>query len=105
MTSGSGNGHPFSWPIAEFARSIGAKHLAMLVGYFDDSGTHSNSKVCLTAGIIADTVIWDRIERPWKAQLRRGGYSWFHAVDCEHGENEFETTDRPRREAFAMGLS
>jgi len=108
MIADMGNGHPFSWPIAEFARSIGAKHLAMLVGYFDDSGTHAGSSVCMLAGLISSTDHWDRFEHDWKARLltrRDQGITWFHAFDCEHGFNEFKSTDRPLRESFAFGLS
>jgi len=108
MTDVMGNGHPFSWPIAEFAHSIGAKHVAMLVGYFDDSGTHDRSSVCLLAGVISNSVYWGRIEQEWAARLltrRAQGITWFHAFDCEHGHNEFKDIRRDLREPFAYGLS
>jgi hypothetical protein len=108
MTADMGSGQPFSWPVLEFARSIGAKSLAMLVGYFDDSGTHAGSPVCLLAGLISNTLYWDRLERDWKDRLltrRNQGITWFHAFDCEHGFDEFKTTPRPLRESFAFGLS
>ena len=101
-----GYSHPFSWPIAEFARSIGAKSLAMLVAYLDDSGTHREAPVCLLAGFVANSVLIDRFERQWKDELgTREGLSWFHAVDCEEGEGEFQHMPRPLREALAFGLS
>ena len=67
MTNDPGNGHPFSWPISEFAHSIGAKSLAMLVGYFDDSGTHRGSGVCVIAGLVSNSIYWGRLELEWQA--------------------------------------
>jgi len=78
----------------------------MLVAYFDDSGTHKAAPVCLLAGFIANSVLIDRLERDWKAELgTRENISWFHASDCEEGEGEFENMPRPLRDSLAFGLS
>ncbi len=78
----------------------------MLVGYFDDSGTHRAAPVCVLAGFIANSVLVDRLERDWRTELQtRRDLSWFHAVDCEEGEGEFATMPRPLRDSLAFGLS
>lgn len=104
--SGSGG----YWPIMEFTRSIqgaASKHgaVAVLVGYFDESGISKQDPLVLVAGAVADSVIWSRLELPWKEHLGTTRVDWFHAVDCEHGEGEFKHIDRPFRQSLVYALS
>ena len=54
------------WQIQEYAYSIGAKHMAMIVAYFDESGTHHQSKVISISGLVGTVDEWNRLEIPWK---------------------------------------
>jgi hypothetical protein len=103
------------WPIEEFARSIlggSSKHkaVAVLVGYFDESGISQNQPIALAGGAVADSVVWSRIELPWRRALSDEKsigkrISCFHAFDCEQGEGEFSSVRRPLRDALAWRLS
>ncbi len=98
------------WPITEFVSVLHpapSKHkaIAMLVGYFDETGIGGRDKVVMVAGAVTDSVEWSRLELPWRAYLRQHQKRVYHAVDCEHGEGEFERTDRPLREALTYALS
>ena len=107
--------HLHYWPIEEFAQSVlgsASKHkaVAVLVGYFDESGISANDHIALTGGAVADSMTWASIERPWKKWLSAGQFcereiSCFHAVDCEHGQREFFPMERPLREALSDKLS
>ena len=88
------------WPIEEFARSIGARSLAMLTAFLDDTGTHAGSPVIGVLGMVSNSMHWARIEFSWKSKLKAKGLSCFHAVDCEHGNGEFEHMQSPDRLAL-----
>ena len=82
----------------------------MLVAYFDESGITPGNHTVLTGGAVADSMTWARIESPWRKWLSPGqfcekGISCFHATDCENGEKEFSSIDRPFRDAMAWKLS
>jgi len=96
------------WPILAFAHSIlGCQEsvMAFLIGYLDESGTHSASRVVSISGLVSDSIAWSRIEKPWKENLATTGVSWFHAVDCENGTHEFFGKQRALRESLLRGLS
>lgn len=69
------------FPILEFSYAIRGKRggIVMLVGYFDESGTHDQSKVVSIAGLVGDTLEWSRLERPWKENLATSRIPVFHA--------------------------
>ncbi|MGH9550329.1 MAG: DUF3800 domain-containing protein, partial [Terriglobales bacterium] len=71
----------------------------------DESGISDPSTVTVVGGIVADTVEWMELQRPWREHLAVTGASWFHAVDCEHGTGEFATIDGKFRESLIWGLS
>lgn len=94
------------WPISEFAQSIGARNLAMLVAYFDESGTHGNkSKAVCISGFVGTSTEWARLEKPWSEHLLTLGVSTFHASECEAGTGEFFGKHRGLRESLANGLT
>ncbi len=70
---------------------------AMLSAYFDESGTHDDSKVFVVAGLIAPVEKWERLSESWTKTLRREGLEHFHMVDCCHGVGLFEGWDAIRR--------
>ena len=77
----------------------------MLVGYFDESGTERNHEIALYAGMVADSVMWSRIEQRWGAKLDQYGLSHYHAVDCENGEGEFSGMSRGIRDSLTNYFS
>lgn len=57
--------------------------------YFDESGIHSGSEITVIAGFLGDEDAWQRLDDGWRMKLDEFELSWFHAVDCEHGNGEF----------------
>ncbi len=55
----------------------------MLVGYFDESGTHSDSKVMGVGGFVADSHAWKKVRQHWRPVLQKYGVTHFHATDLE----------------------
>ena len=74
------------WPIEEYVRATcgpGNRRLAVLVAYFDESGTHGDAaKVVAVSGFLGDSMAWAQLERPWKKALAQRGHQYFHATDC-----------------------
>ncbi len=81
-----------SFPGLEFDGAVDGyqKKKPMLVAYFDESGTHDQSKVVCIAGLVGTAIEWSRIERPWEENLRTTRVPWFHANDCEEGIKLFD---------------
>ncbi len=72
------------FPILEFAyatRGTRSGVMAMLVAYFDESGTHDRSKVVSIAGLVGDTKEWARLEAPWAENLATSRIEVFHASE------------------------
>jgi hypothetical protein len=64
-----------------------------IIAYSDE--TERPHKVSGVAGYWGLARNWETFESLWKAKLEVYGLSEFHAVDCEHGRNEYEgRTDR-----------
>lgn len=57
--------------------------------YFDESGIHSGSDITVIAGFLGDDNAWLRLDNEWRGKLDEFELSWFHAVDCEHGQGAF----------------
>jgi hypothetical protein len=43
----------------------------MLTGYFDDSGTHSNSEIVVMAGFVGTGEQWQKFEKTWADKLSK----------------------------------
>lgn len=92
------------WSIEDFSQSIGARSLAMLTVFLDDTGTHRDSQVVGLLGMVSPMAEWARFETAWKKQLKIFGVSAFHAVDCERGNKAFQGIEKPERDALKRRL-
>jgi hypothetical protein len=62
--------------------------VAVLQGYFDDSGTHDGSRVVAIGGFIAREEQWQEFEREWKERVL-SQCKVFRMADLENGYGEF----------------
>lgn len=62
-----------------------ARRLAVFnsVGYFDEAGIHSQSRVIVVAGYVASKRDWRRLEIKWKKALKKEGVDYYHTTDIE----------------------
>lgn len=64
----------------------------MLIGYFDESGTHNEAPVAAIAGYIARVEDWEPIEIQWRqalTPLAAKGVKTFHMAHCRGQWGEF----------------
>jgi hypothetical protein len=66
---------------------LDAEHrfVAMIRGYFDDSGTHAASRIAVVGGILADDVQHDRLKETWDTILARHQLPYFHLTRFKAG--------------------
>ncbi|HEY1203274.1 MAG: hypothetical protein ABSH46_18915 [Bryobacteraceae bacterium] len=64
--------------------------LSGLSGYFDDAGKIHDQPSVAIGGFIGRKEQWERLCSDWDALLLRHEIKYFHGVDCEHGNNEFD---------------
>lgn len=79
--------------------------LLAVLAYFDESGTHEQSKVITLAGFIATAKRWEVFERKWKDALRRANLSAFHMTDFENRQREFSQLDNEARLRLIVKLA
>jgi hypothetical protein len=77
---------------------------AMLSAYFDESGTHPNSPICVVAGLVAPPLQWERLTVEWQRVLDSEGLPDFHMKDFAHSRNAFEGWDKERRDRLIRRL-
>lgn len=77
----------------------------MLAGYFDESGTSDRDVYALYGGIVADTVIWSRIEVRWLKKLTEFGIEQYHAAELENRLGDFQPYSRGIRDALTNYFS
>ncbi|HEY8795748.1 MAG TPA: DUF3800 domain-containing protein [Gemmatimonadaceae bacterium] len=58
--------------------------------YFDESGTHAESLVCVVAGVVASAPDWKEFTRDWQRVMERARINTFHATDCANGGGDFK---------------
>lgn len=63
--------------------------------YFDESGTHAQSRVTMIGGYVATCDVWKAIEAQWNEVLTNQGLSWFHMTDAMEQRGEFELIETP----------
>lgn len=72
----------------------------MFGAFFDDSGTHPASRVCLFAGYVAPQEEWERFAVEWRALLRDANVPYFRAYDCVRGDGVFAGVSEAEREGY-----
>jgi len=69
------------------------KLMLMLMGYFDGSGSHSNSKVLTLCGFLGEGSAWENFCDPWNAVLDKPQWpnrpKELHMYDCAHALGDF----------------
>lgn len=75
----------------------------MLVAYFDESGTHGNSRIVTLTGLVGRLPEWTRLEAPWRKRL--GDIKCFHAVDCAATDKAFSHLNKTAAAALSADLS
>jgi hypothetical protein len=64
--------------------------VAVLHGYFDDSGTHSGSDCIVFAGLLSLADKWLTFNEQWESALNDFGLDYFHMADFVGGYREYE---------------
>ncbi len=98
------------YPVAELAdlvcsASAQFKVLAMLRGYFDDTGTHKRSPLVGVAGFVGDIAAWTALETEWQVKLQGYGVPDFHAYHCAQNEGDFAGMSQTERGCLVMELA
>lgn len=70
---------------------------AMLSAYFDESGTHPGSPICVVAGLVASPKQWARFTPAWLKILDDFGLPEFHMKHCAHFQGPFAKWDKATR--------
>jgi hypothetical protein len=71
--------------------------MAMFTAYFDESGTHADSRVVCMAGYVSTVVAWEQLGTEWKRMCDEEGIKVLHRVDLENFKKEFKGWDETRR--------
>jgi hypothetical protein len=68
----------------------------ILTGYFDESGTHAGSELCLMAGFVGDARQWRKFEKRASKLFKRFRVDIFHCIDVRRSDKDFAgwTVDR-----------
>ena len=72
----------------------------MLRAYFDESGIHAGSPVCVVAGLIASPSLCKDLELAWRHHLRQFDLPYFHAKDFAKGNSPYRHWGAARRREF-----
>lgn len=76
----------------------------MLSAYFDESGTHDDSPVCVVAGLLAPPLQWERLTADWQRILDEVGIPEFHMSECSPGGGIFKDWPKEAREKLIRRL-
>jgi hypothetical protein len=80
----------------------------LILGYFDESGTHAEAAVTMIAGYVATAEVWAVISEAWASELAPlsdYGINWFHTGDCLHGARGWRRVPRAKRDHLVERLS
>jgi hypothetical protein len=61
----------------------------MLIGYFDESGTHDDAVITSVAGFISTADNWQAFNEEWKRVLDHWELEYFHMKECAHCVGDF----------------
>jgi len=73
----------------------------ILVGYFDESGTHDSAEITSVAGFVSTPERWQRFDDEWRRVLNQWGLEYFHMKECAHfngGFAQFKKNETGRRQ-------
>lgn len=87
------------------SRSAPRRVIALLCAYFDDTGTHRDSRVVGIAGMIGEMSDWSSFDAKWVAKIAQYGLSDFHATDCDNVAPEFDRLSGTERDALLRELA
>ncbi len=76
----------------------------VLIGYFDESGTHAGSKSLAIGGFVGPEKRWRRFEREWSQELPSEGVPHKHMSDLESCRGLFASWDKVRARSFQVRL-
>lgn len=76
----------------------------MLIGYFDDSGTHDSTRAVTMAGYLAPDNEWHAFELSAARLFKEYGITLFHAKHFYQGQNQFRGWTPMRQLMFATEL-
>ena len=76
----------------------------MMRAYFDDSGTHTGSRVMVMGGLCGTVAQWDEFEQAWAAKLAeplpgKPPLRKFHLSECNAGRGQFEGYSEAEQDA------
>lgn len=75
---------------------------AMLTACLDES---QNGPIFCVSGVLLGRKGLRALHREWSRELRLANLSYYHAVDCAHGLEEFEGMDKDRRMSLHKRMS
>lgn len=67
----------------------------MIGAYFDDAGTHRDSRVVVLAGYIGPVSEWELLEAEWAGFLQRESLRFYHSVECVAARGPFAGRSNP----------
>jgi hypothetical protein len=71
--------------------------MASFAAYFDESGTHGDSRILTLAGYVAKVEQWVEFSREWDELLKQENLTHFHMSKFEARQGEFAGWDNERR--------
>jgi len=75
--------------------------MTMLVGYFDDSGSHTESEVIVIGGFVATSLEWLGFESQWEAALKEFEIGMFRMSKWSNRAPPFDWPDEKRHACLA----
>lgn len=78
--------------------------MASLVAYFDESGTHRQSKVVVVAGFVAPESNWEAFASLWEKLLAEYGLDSFHMNAFENRFGKFKKMTEEKRQEIHRRL-
>jgi hypothetical protein len=76
----------------------------MVEAYFDESGTHRDSRLMCVAGYLIDGDQCRRFQTEWDSVLAKHGVPYFHMSDCAHGTGVFSNISKAARSEICRSL-
>jgi len=87
-----------------FGRGAGDRWIAVIGGFFDDSGTHPESALVVLGGLLGTEAQWDQFHAEWSALVARplpekpALKKGFHLAHCRARDGEFSDYSVPEKD-------